>query len=155
MHNIPALSGRHDSRPTCADTASSMILMSRITHTGDFDCTNGHTPPPPDSDLPYVGVDTKGAMCICPRVAAKPSPPVWCTRWYFSPLGRAAIQTMPDVSKLIPQVTMPLQNVRFLKDTDFASVIGLTSFDRIAAIFEGVLAIKTVSQSLPPACMHY
>jgi hypothetical protein len=57
---------------------------------------------------------------------------------------------MPDVSKLIPQITMPLSNVRFVKDTDFVSVVGLLSFDRIAATVEGVLTIKTVGA--PASC---
>jgi hypothetical protein len=112
---------------------------------GDFDCVEGRRPPPADSELPYVGVKPDGGMCECPRAeGGAPPAPTWCSRWYYSPLGRAEISRFPDVSQLIPQQTMPLQSVKFVKDKDFAAVVGLTSFDRIAVTFQGVLTIKTV-----------
>lgn len=117
---------------------------------GDFDCASGRTPLPPGDDKKtfVIGFDENGRKCECPQGATalqveekhnKYSS--WCSRWYYSPLGNAEIRSMPNVSQLLPQRALPLDEISFRRDADFADVVGLSHFDRIAITFTGTLTI--------------
>lgn len=97
-----------------------------------------------EEEGPLQGVTPSGKDCECP-IPPKPKdrkgPRGFCSKWYYNPLGGAAISNMPDVSKLIPQKAVVLQKMEFVRDSDFASVVGLEHFDRVAITYSGILEI--------------
>jgi hypothetical protein len=73
-------------------------------------------------------------------------PPGFCSKWYYSPLGNAEITTFPDVSKLMPQVAVITPKMEFVRDDDFAKVVGLSNFDRVALTFSGILEVLNAGE---------
>jgi hypothetical protein len=101
----------------------------------------------------YMGPDTNGAEVYMPSAgfsgncsvpeAACPCGAGWCSKWYYNPLGSAAIVRFPAVDNLNPQAVNTVSELNMQNDEAFQRLLGKEgSFDNVAAWFTGTLSIK-------------